>query len=93
MSDSNPNAKIAQKTSTDSNSADRRLDVRGEDCPIPALKARRCLDEMNVGGVLEVLSTDPLAEIDLQILCDRLGHELIETRTKGCEQSTLIRVS
>jgi tRNA 2-thiouridine synthesizing protein A len=80
-------------TSTDSDSIDRTLDVRGQDCPIPALEARRYLDEMKSGEVLEVLSTDPLAEMDLQILCDRLGHELIETRIQGGEQSTLIRVN
>lgn len=93
MSDTNPNANIAQMTSTQSYSVDRRLDVRGKDCPVPALEARRCLDEMMPGDVLEVLSTDPLAEMDLQILCDRLGHELIETRAHAGEQSTLIRVS
>lgn len=93
MRDSNRKAKIAQKTSTDSNSAHRLLDVRGKDCPVPALEARSCLDAMELGGVLEVLSTDPLAQLDLQILCDRLGHELIETRTEGREQSTLIRVN
>jgi tRNA 2-thiouridine synthesizing protein A len=93
MSDINPPVKIAQKASTHSASADRRLDVRGEHCPTPALEARRHLDDMKVGEVLEVLSTDPLAEMDLQILCDRLGYELIETRAHRGEQSTLIRVT
>lgn len=93
MSDTHPNPNIAQVTSENFGSADRQLDVRGQECPIPALEARRCLDAMKDGEVLEVLSTDPLAETDLQILCDRLGHELMNTRTQGDEQSTLIRVN
>ena len=54
---------------------DRSLDVRGRDCPVPALEARRVLDQMQPGQVLEVQATDPLAAVDLQILCERLGHE------------------
>ncbi|HMA98763.1 MAG TPA: sulfurtransferase TusA family protein [Wenzhouxiangella sp.] len=79
-------------TSTDSG-ADRRLDVRGHACPVPAVEARRCLDAMGPGQVLEVLATDPLAEMDLQILCDRLGHELLSTQVNDDEQVLKIRVS
>jgi tRNA 2-thiouridine synthesizing protein A len=72
---------------------DRQLDVRGQDCPLPAIKARGCLDDMLSGQVLEVLATDPLAEIDLQILCDRLGHQLLTTREHSGELAIRIRVS
>lgn len=72
---------------------DRQLDVRGHDCPVPALQARRCLDAMTAGQVLEVLATDPLAELDLQILCERLGHELLATRERAGELAIRIRVS
>ncbi|MFW5815227.1 MAG: sulfurtransferase TusA family protein [Wenzhouxiangella sp.] len=72
---------------------DRQLDVRGHDCPVPALEARRCLDNMRPGRVLEVLTTDPLAELDLQILCDRLGHELLARRERAGELAIRIRVS
>ncbi len=72
---------------------DRQLDVRGHDCPVPALQARGCLDAMEAGQVLEVLATDPLAEVDLQILCDRLGHELIAARQHSGELAIRIRVS
>ena len=48
---------------------------------------------MGPGQVLEVLATDPLAEMDLQILCDRLGHELLSTQVNDDEQVLKIRVS
>lgn len=74
-------------------SVDRQLDVRGHDCPVPALQARRCLDAMLPGQVLEVLATDALAALDLQILCDRLGHELLTTHEHAGELAIRIRVS
>lgn len=38
---------------------DRELDVRGAKCPIPVVKARQTVNELSVGQVLRVLSTDP----------------------------------
>ncbi|TVS13595.1 MAG: sulfurtransferase TusA family protein [Wenzhouxiangella sp.] len=73
--------------------ADEILDVRGKCCPEPALEARRRLDVMAAGRVLKIIATDPLATVDLQILCDRLGHRLLESRTNGDELSVWIRVS
>lgn len=73
--------------------ADLHLDVSGELCPVPALRARRCLDEMQPGQILQVIATDPLAAVDLQILCDRLGHELLSSRQAGAVLELRIRVS
>ncbi len=53
------------------------LDVRGEFCPVPALKAKHELDAMPTGGQLKVWTTDPLAPVDLEVLCQRLGHRVI----------------
>jgi len=85
-----PNIPQVASTRIDS---DHRLDVRGHDCPIPALEARRCLDAMASGQILQVVATDPLAELDLQILCDRLGHALLATQERGGELTLWIRVS
>jgi TusA-related sulfurtransferase len=37
----------------------RKLDVRGAKCPIPVVKAKKALDAMAPGEVLEVTATDP----------------------------------
>lgn len=73
--------------------ADRQLDVRGRDCPVPALEARRVLDGMPHGQVLEVQATDPLAGVDLQVLCDRLGHDLLSAAEQAGVLYIRIRVS
>ncbi len=74
-------------------SIDRLLDVRGHDCPVPALQTRQYLDRMQPGQVLEVQVTDPLAPVDLQVLCDRLGHDLIKSQERCGVWSVRIRVS
>ena len=37
----------------------RRLDVRGAKCPMPVVKAKKALDAMLPGDLLEVTATDP----------------------------------
>jgi tRNA 2-thiouridine synthesizing protein A len=37
----------------------KKLDVRGAKCPIPIVKAKKEIDQMQPGETLEVLSTDP----------------------------------
>jgi len=68
--------------------ADRGLDVRGTLCPVPVLKAKAALVAMSAGDILEVLATDPLAEMDLAIMCDHLGHRLIASEAS----ESLVRV-
>lgn len=71
---------------------DRRLDVTGTLCPIPAIRTARVLAEMESGQVLEVVATDPLAEMDLAIVCQRGGHELLATDTRDARIRLVIRV-
>jgi len=44
----------------------RRLDVRGTKCPVPIVKAKKEIDTMHPGEVLEVLATDPGSVSDFQ---------------------------
>ena len=37
----------------------RKLDVRGAKCPIPIVKAKKEIDTMAPGDLLEVTATDP----------------------------------
>ncbi|MFC5992436.1 sulfurtransferase TusA family protein [Limoniibacter endophyticus] len=54
-------------------------DLRGLNCPLPVLKARKRLAAMQTGERLAVATTDPLAVIDLAALCNDDGHVLVET--------------
>ncbi len=44
----------------------RRLDVRGTKCPVPIVRAKKEIDAMQTGDVLEVLATDPGSVPDFQ---------------------------
>jgi tRNA 2-thiouridine synthesizing protein A len=71
---------------------DQQLDVCGALCPIPALRTAQMLKQMPAGQLLEVLATDPLAEMDLAVLCDQGGHEMLSAETRGERIRMLIRV-
>lgn len=44
----------------------RQLDVRGTKCPVPIVRAKKEIDAMQAGEVLEVLATDPGSVQDFQ---------------------------
>ncbi|WP_336055447.1 sulfurtransferase TusA family protein [Nitratireductor sp. CH_MIT9313-5] len=54
-------------------------DLRGLNCPLPVLKARKRLAAMPQGAQLWVETTDPLAVIDIPAFCQQEGHRLVET--------------
>lgn len=62
---------------------DREIDVRGYNCPIPALRARAALNRMRRGQVLRVVSTDRNAERDFRVFSKRTGNELVAHATSG----------
>ncbi|OQP85306.1 response regulator SirA [Rhizobium rhizosphaerae] len=51
-------------------------DLRGLKCPLPVLKTRRRLRDLPAGARLMVLTSDPLAVIDIPHLCREDGHAL-----------------
>jgi TusA-related sulfurtransferase len=65
--------------------AHKELDTRGLNCPLPILKAKKALSEMNSGQVLKVLSTDPGSTRDFQAFARQTGNELIEQSQAGDE--------
>ena len=67
------------------------LDARGLKCPLPVLKARRALKEVQPGGLLRVLATDPGAVKDFAHFCETTGCALIETKREGEELQFLLR--
>jgi len=54
-------------------------DLRGLNCPLPVLKARKRLAGMRPGALLLIETTDPLAVIDIPAFCKDNGHRLIES--------------
>ena len=63
----------------------RELDTRGLNCPLPILKAKKALAEMNSGELLRVVSTDPGSMRDFQAFARQTGNELVEQNSLGDE--------
>jgi tRNA 2-thiouridine synthesizing protein A len=61
--------------------ADRELDVRGAQCPIPLIRARQEINQLQVGQTLKVIATDPWFCERLQgVGSDSKKHRTRETR-------------
>lgn len=71
--------------------ADRELDARGLNCPLPILKAKKALAEMVSGQLLKVLSTDAGSVRDFQAFAKQTGNELVEQDTAGPEYVSVLR--
>jgi len=56
---------------------DKTVDARGVSCPGPLLAAKRAITEVPVGGILEVLSSDPGTTKDLPLWAKKVGHEFL----------------
>jgi tRNA 2-thiouridine synthesizing protein A len=54
------------------------LDLTGLKCPLPVLKARRQIGQME-SGILEVQADDPAAPLDFEHFCDTAGLTLLKS--------------
>jgi len=59
----------------------KEVDARGLTCPLPILRAKKALSDMQSGEVLKVLATDPGSLRDFQAFARQTGNELIEQQT------------
>jgi TusA-related sulfurtransferase len=71
--------------------ADKELDARGLNCPLPILKAKKALADMSSGQILRVVSTDAGSVRDFQAFAKQTGNELVEQQTVGTEHFTLLK--
>ena len=65
--------------------ADKELDTRGLNCPLPILKAKKALADMSSGEVLRVMATDPGSVRDFQAFARQTGNDLVQQDSVGQE--------
>lgn len=63
--------------------ADKTLDAKGLACPMPIVKTRTEMKEMDSGQVLEIQATDKGAKADLTAWARSGGHELLDSQQDG----------
>jgi len=70
---------------------DKEIDTRGLNCPLPILKAKKALSELESGQVLKVIATDDGSLRDFQAFARQTGNELLEQQTVGAEFIHVLR--
>lgn len=72
---------------------EKTLDAKGLKCPMPVVKTSKEIKSISVGGVLEVLATDPGSMADITAWTKSTGNELLKAeREEGVFKFYLRRV-
>lgn len=57
---------------------DKEVDASGLNCPLPILRCKKGLSDLNASQVLKVITTDPGSVKDFNAFCLQTGHELLQ---------------
>jgi tRNA 2-thiouridine synthesizing protein A len=68
----------------------RELDVKGLNCPLPILRAKKALADMASGDVLRVVATDPGSVKDFAAFCKQTGNALLSSEEAASAFTFLI---
>lgn len=62
---------------------DHELDARGLNCPLPILRAKKTMAQMESGQVLHIEATDPGSVRDFEAFARQTGNPLQESREEN----------
>ncbi len=54
------------------------VNAAGLHCPLPLLRLKKALKDMQSGDVVRVIATDPAAHLDFGVYSEQTGNEIIE---------------
>jgi tRNA 2-thiouridine synthesizing protein A len=79
MSTTIPSRQAMSDTTLDSDTVEfhKDLDARGLNCPLPILKAKKALADMETGQVLRIVATDTGSVRDFQAFAKQTGNALL----------------
>ena len=66
------------------------LDATGLRCPMPLLKAKKALNEIEPGTRLRVVATDPGSVRDFAVFSEQSGHALLESEEQDGQYTYLL---
>ena len=61
------------------------LDARGLNCPLPILRTKKAIAQIETGQVLEMTATDPGSLKDIESFCAQTGNELLASSQQGSD--------
>ena len=71
--------------------ADKVLDLKGLPCPMPVVKISKGIKEVEVGQVVEAITTDPGALADFPAWARTSGNEILKTEQSDSEIKFFVR--
>ncbi len=78
-------------TSKNEESIVQELDASGLFCPEPVMLLHNAIRDIDAGGLLRIIATDPSTTRDIPKFCLYLGHELVEESTQDDKYCYLVR--
>jgi len=57
---------------------DKEIDAKNLNCPLPILRCKKGLSEINANQILKIMATDSGSVKDFQAFCNQTGHELLQ---------------
>ena len=70
---------------------DKEIDTRGLNCPLPILRTKKALGDVQSGQVLKVVATDPGSVKDFETFSRQTGHQLLSHSETGGEFTFLLK--
>ena len=59
------------------------VDAKGLKCPLPVVRVKKAIQNVEVGQVIQVEATDPGSMADFQAWARSTGHELLQAEDGG----------
>lgn len=67
------------------------IDARGTLCPMPIVRLQKAIQDLPVGGLAELIATDPGSDPDVKAWGRETGNEIVAARRDGAEFRFVIR--
>lgn len=68
-----------------------RIDCRGRACPVPVIELAKAILTIEPGEVLELLSDDPAARVDIPAWCRMRGQEYVGEEPRDVGAAYFVR--
>lgn len=70
---------------------DFTLDTSGMLCPMPIVKTSKAIKDLEVGAIMEMISTDKGSMPDMKAWANQTHHELLEANDEGSKFRFIIK--
>ena len=67
------------------------VDATGLHCPLPLLRLKKAMAEVQSGHIIKLIATDPAAHLDIGVYVEQAGHDLLDVLKQAEAQIFFIK--